>query len=215
VAEVRVQAIADDQNVALRLQWSDAKANDLNVPGGFGDACAIQLPETIEVDVPAPQMGEPGRPVEITYWSAAWQAVVDGRGDSLKDIYPNATVDHYPFQAPSLQEGSPAQTAMEQRYAPARALGNHMAGPRETPVQDLVAEGPGTLKPGPPLGSTGVGRRTDEGWSVVIVRPLPAGLTAEQGTQIALAVWDGGREEVGAQKMRTVWIPLKLAQSEL
>ena len=41
-----------------------------------------------EPTVPAPQMGEAGRSVEITYWSAAWQAIVDGRGDTIQDVYP-------------------------------------------------------------------------------------------------------------------------------
>ena len=158
-------------------------------------------------------MGEPGRPVEITYWRATWQATVDGRGDSIRDIYPRATVDHYPFEAASLKEGSPAQHEMALRYAPARALGNSMAGPRTTPVQDLVAEGPGTISPAPNSensGSRGCGKRTAEGWAVVIVRRLPAGLSANTPSQVAVAVWQGAEEEAGPRKMRTGWIPLTL-----
>jgi hypothetical protein len=50
--------------------------------------------------------------------------------------------------------------------------------------------------------------RTREGWAVVIVRPVPDGLTPGARTVVAFAVWDGGRQEVGARKMRTGWIPL-------
>ena len=209
--EVRVRAMHDGTNVAFLLEWADATKNDLPGPASFTDACAIQFPATPPVrDLPAPQMGEKGRGVEITYWRASWQAVVDGRGDTLRDLYPNATVDHYPFEAASLAEGSPEQKEAALRYAPARALGNAMAGPRKTPVEDLVAEGPGTLAPGTATGSNGKGARTLTGWAVVLSRRLPPGVTAPGRSQVAFAVWEGSDDESGARKMRTVWIPLNV-----
>jgi hypothetical protein len=210
---VRVRALSNGSEVAFRLEWNAPSPSHVSRAEKFPDACAVQLPSKIEPSVPAPQMGEPGRPVEITYWRATWQATVDGRGDSIRDIYPRATVDHYPFEAASLKEGSPAQHEMALRYAPARALGNSMAGPRTTPVQDLVAEGPGTISPAPNSensGSRGCGKRTAEGWAVVIVRRLPAGLSANTPSQVAVAVWQGAEEEAGPRKMRTGWIPLTL-----
>jgi hypothetical protein len=206
--EVRVRALTDGNEMAFRLEWNDETKNDLPRLSMFMDACAIQVPAKIEPTLPAPQMGEPGRPVEIVMWNAAWQAIVDGRGDTIKDIYPRASIDHYPFQAKSLEQGSPEQRAMADRYAPARALRNMMTGPRDTPVQELVAEGPGTLVPREATGSTGHGERTADGWAVVIRRKLSAGLSAQTGSQIAFAVWEAGHEEVGARKMRTGWIPL-------
>ncbi len=207
-SRLRVQAISDGKGLAFRLRWDDPTKDDVVTSATFADACAVQLPAKTEPTLPAPQMGEPGRPVEITYWSAAWQAVVDGRGDTLKDFYPNATVDHYPFQAASLEQGSPQQQAMADRYAPARALGNLMAGPRHSPVQDLIAEGPGTLHPSPSAFSDGRGQRTEEGWAVVLTRPLPQGIQGSSGAQVAFAVWDGSHQEAGARKMRTGWITL-------
>jgi DMSO reductase family type II enzyme heme b subunit len=208
--EVRVRAITDGSQVAFRLQWADAAQDDLPTEARFCDACAVQLPAKIDPTVPAPQMGEPGRPVEITYWNAAWQATVDGRGDTIQDIHPRATVDHYPFDAQSLEKDPAAQRAMALRYAPARALGNMLAGPRETPVQDLIAEGPGTIAAASGRGSTGHGQRTEDGWAVVLTRKLPAGLSAQTGSQVAFAVWEGEMEEAGARKMRTGWINLAL-----
>ena len=209
-ADVRVRAITDGKQVAFRLEWTDESKDDTPGPALFPDACAVQLPSKIEPTVPAPQMGEKGHPVEITFWTAAWQATVDGRGDSIRDIYPNAAVDHYPFQAKPLEKDPGAQHEMAARYAPALALGNHMAGPRDKPVQDLIAEGPGTLSPAPSSDSTGRGQRTATGWSVVIARRLPAGLSPTAPSQIALAVWQGDQEEVGARKMRTGWINLTI-----
>jgi hypothetical protein len=207
-AEVRVRAITDGKRVALRLEWTDATKDDLPGPARFSDACAVQFPARVSADVPAPQMGEKGKAVEITLWRASWQAVVDGRGDTIKDIYPGASVDHYPFQAPSLENGSQAQREMESRYSPARALGSRMAGPRERAVEDLIAEGPGTLSPAPPGGSDGRGRRTENGWSVLISRQMPEGLAPGKRSQVAFAVWEGAQQEAGSRKMRTGWIPI-------
>jgi hypothetical protein len=207
---VRVRALSNGSEVAFRLAWKAPAPSDMPGAARFPDACAVQLPAKIEPSVPAPQMGESGRPVEITYWRATWQATVNGRGDSIRDIYPNAAVDHYPFEAASLEKGSPAQLEMAARYAPARALENHMAGPRKTPVQDLIAEGPGTIMPAPRGESRGCGKWTPEGWAVVLIRKLPAGLTPTVPTQVALAVWQGAEEEAGPRKMRTGWVPLTL-----
>ena len=207
-SEVRVRAFTDGTRIVLRLDWTDPTKDDLPGAARFSDACAVQFPAKAAAEMPAPQMGEQGKPVEIAFWRASWQATVDGRGDTIKDLYPGATVDHYPFQASPLDKGSQPQREMEARYAPARALGNRMAGPRERPVEDLIAEGPGTLSAVPPAGSDGRGRRTSDGWSVQISRRLPDGLAPGQRSQVAFAVWEGAQQEAGSRKMRTGWIPI-------
>jgi DMSO reductase family type II enzyme heme b subunit len=212
--EVRAQAISDGRHIAFRLEWADDTADDVQQPARFSDACAVQLPTSLGPDVPAPQMGEAGKPVEISFWRASWQAMVDGRPDTLQAIHPRANIDHYPFEAPALEPGSPEQREMAVRYAPARALGNDMAGPRERPVEDLVAAGPGTLSPAPEPLSQGRGRRTPSGWTVVISRPLPVGLQSGARTQVAFAVWEGAHQESGSRKMRTGWVPLLLEAAE-
>lgn len=210
--EVRVRALTDGTKLAVRLDWSDASPNDVPGPAKFADACALQTPAKRSPDAPAPQMGEPGRPVEITYWRASWQANVDGRPDDIRALYPAAGVDGYPFDAASLVKGSPEQVAMAKRYAPARAVGNDVAGPRSEPVQDLVGEGPGTLRPAEHARSTGRGVRTPSGWSVVLVRPL-AGGGGDTPDVIAFAIWSGEHGEVGARKMRTGWVPLRVTEA--
>lgn len=206
-AAAEAQAVTDGKGIAFRIAWKTAQRSDVVLPASFSDACAVQLPSTPSADAPSPMMGEAGRPVEISYWRAAWQAAVDGRPDTLRAYYPNAKVDHYPFESASLAAGSPEQKAMALRFAPARAVGNAMAGPRERPVQDLVAEGAGTLRPAEQV-STGAGKPTVDGWAVVIARPLPRGIGPGTRTQVAFAVWQGAKGEVGSRKMRTGWIPL-------
>ncbi|MBM3734774.1 MAG: hypothetical protein FJW39_03235 [Acidobacteria bacterium] len=212
-AEVRVRAVASGSEIAFRLEWTDPVVNDLPGPGRFLDGCAIQIPRVREANPPDPQMGQAAKPVDIAFWRADWQASVNGREDSIRALYPNAAVDHYPFEAKSIEPGSAVAKEMAARYAPAQAVGNRRVGPRVSPVEDMVAEGPGTLSPGPG-GSRGKGERTDGGWSVMIVRKMPEGLAPRQRTQIAFAVWEGSKEETGARKMRTGWIPLSVKESK-
>jgi hypothetical protein len=211
---VRVQAMTDGQRLVFRLSWNDPTMDDLPGPGRFADAVAVQLPAATAADVPAPQMGEDGKAVEITYWSAILQAVVNGRKDDIQAIYPRAKVDHYPFEAASLKTGSPTQQEMEKRYAPARSLGNPMAGPRTVPVQDLVAEGPGTLRPAEKTVSSGTGKYDKDRWTVLLFRPLPNGAQLGGRTQVAFAVWEGSHQEVGGKKMRTAWVPLAVGSAK-
>lgn len=206
--QVMIRSIANGPEIAFRLDWDDADQNDLPGPAKMIDACAVQIPERIEKDLPEPQMGQEGKRVQVTYWRADWQASVDGRGDTIRDLYPNASIDHYPFESKALEQGSSAQKEMAMRYAPARALGNIRSGPRAVPVEELVATGPGTLIPGPPLGAKGKGVHAKARWSVVISRRLPEGLGPGQRSHAAFAIWQGSQQESGARKMRTGWIPL-------
>lgn len=207
---LEVRALTDGANVAFRLAWPDDAEDGGGPTGRFADACAVQLPAVTGPDIPAPQMGEPGKSVLISYWSAATQARAEGKRDDIRAVFPNAAVDHYPFQAPSLAAGSPAQQAMEQRYAPAARLGNVVTGATGRAVQDLVADGPGTITTAPAQVSEGSGARSGSGWAVVLRRPLPEGTAAAGKTQVAFAVWQGGKGEVGSRKMRTAWVPLTL-----
>lgn len=208
--EIQVKAITNGTEVAFRLEWIDETQNDLPGPRHFIDGCAVQLPAKVDPNVPAPQMGEVGKTVEISFWRADWQAIVEGRADNINSIYPNASVDHYPFEAKSLEKDPQAQSEAAARYAPARALGNRRAGPRDQPVEDLIAEGPSTLSPAPNAVSKGKGVRTAKGWAVVMSRPIPGGFSVSTPSQIAFAIWEGSHTEVGARKMRTGWVPLIL-----
>ena len=209
-----MQSVTDGQKIVFRLTWNDPTADDVPGPGRFGDAVAVQLPAAPTPDVPAPQMGENGKPVEITYWSAIFQAVVNGRKDDIHAIYPRAKVDHYPFEAAPLKPGSHAQQEMAKRYAPARRLENPMAGARTVSVQDLVAEGPGTLRAADKSVSSGSGQHSQDGWTVILIRPLPNGAQLGGRTQVAFAVWEGSHQEIGARKMRSAWIPLALGSAK-
>ncbi|MDP1568623.1 MAG: ethylbenzene dehydrogenase-related protein [Vicinamibacterales bacterium] len=212
-AAVRVRALVSGDEIALRLEWADVEADDRPGPGQFPDGCAVQFPQKAAASAPDPQMGQLGQGVDITFWRADWQATVNGRGDTIQELYPNATVDHYPFDARSLERGSDAQRDMATRYAPAVGAGNVRGAWRTSAVEDLVAEGPGTLSPAATTVSRGGGVRTADGWAVVIVRPRPEGLSLQAPATVAFAVWQGGAGEAGARKMRTGWVPLSMREA--
>jgi hypothetical protein len=205
---VRLRALTDGRRLAFRLDWDDATEDSVRIPGRFSDACAVQLPVAVSPDLPAPQMGEKGRPVRIAFWSASAQAAVDGRPDDLKTLFPNAQVDHYPFEAPGLEKNHDEQERLRLSYAPARAVGNPAAGPPRRAVQDLVAHGPGTLAPTGPPDSDGRGRRAGTGWSVLISRPLPEGLAPGTRTHASFAVWNGSEGDVASRKLWVPWTPV-------
>jgi DMSO reductase family type II enzyme heme b subunit len=211
--DVRVRAMTNGTHVAFRLEWVDPELNDLPGAGRFSDGCAVQVPQKAAIAAPDPQMGNVGGGVQITFWRADWQASVNGRGDTIAELYPNASIDHYPFEAPALEKGTDAQAQAARRYAPADAVGNRRGGPRASAVEDLVAEGPGTLTPAPATTSRGRGVRTATGWAVVITRALPDGLSPTSRTQVAFAVWQGGAQEVGARKMRSGWVGLSMRET--
>lgn len=210
VAEIKVKAITDGKMIAYRIEWEDTSKNDVKAPAEFHDACAVQMPATWSAEPPSAQMGQPGQPVIISYWASSMQAIVDGRPNDLKHLYPNAQIDHYPFQAPVLDKDPAKKEEMEKLYAPAHALGNDVAAAPTKAVQDLTAEGPGTLRPAATTAANGKGVRTGGGWAVVIVRPLPSGLAPGAPAVVAFAVWNGSSSDVGSRKMRSEWVPLTM-----
>ncbi|MBI4602049.1 MAG: hypothetical protein HY721_08815 [Planctomycetes bacterium] len=211
VESVRVRALHDGQKIAFCMEWLDASADRLSGPSRFSDAAAVQVPLAAGGDVPDAAMGQRKKAVRIHLWKAEWQEELEKGVDPVKALYPNVTVDHYPYD----QADAKARPAMEALYAPAKALGNPVAARRsDAPTQDLAAEGFGTLTPLHEQVSTGRGVHDGKRWAVTIARPLDPregeALRAGARTYAAFAVWDGAAGNVGARKMRTTWIPLLL-----
>lgn len=210
VPEVQVRAISDASNIVIRLEWQDKTLDDRPVTGSFVDACAIQVPAVSEASVPVVAMGQSTRPVDITFWRADWQAVVDGREDTITALFPNAAIDHYNPKAKPLEKNPAAQAEFALREAPARAVQPGRSGPREEPVEDLIGMGPADLRPAAKNVSKGRGIRTALGWAVVLSRPAPKGFSASKPINIAFAIWEGSHDEVGARKMRSAWVSLMM-----
>lgn len=223
ITSVRVQALTDGQWIAWRLQWDDATA-DMNVDADlFCDAVAIQFPLVRNA---SPFMGARDMQVQIIHWKALWQKDVDEHFQDVQDLHPNYWTDLYWFA-----EKVPGTTVGEARYRvpdsfkdpqslqwfPAYQAGNPMADfHRIQPVQELYAEGYGSLTPQQDSASTARGVWRDGTWTVVFARPLHTDDPLDSQFQSAakrtmsVAVWEGSAGNVGGRKHWSQWFPFSI-----
>jgi DMSO reductase family type II enzyme heme b subunit len=211
VGSVAVSAVRNADHAGFLLEWSDTSADWRTGIDRFGDMVAIAFPVQPGTP-PAPFMGNAGGRVQILQWRADWQSDVERGPISVKELYPDA----YPADFHH-EDHLPAQAAAA--YRGAAGLGNPMSEGRHTSsVQDLMAEGFGSLTPRPVQAGQGSARHDGSGWHVVITRPLAAdgdsapGLSGGTRAWIAFAVWDGSKGEVGARKAWASGVPLEVAE---
>ena len=214
-----VRAVHNGRWIAFRLEWADTSRNASVEVSRFSDQVAMQWPISLDPDV-SPFMGNPGGRVHIVHWKAIWQDDLDKGYQDVQVLHPNFWSDFYymgaqelyPFPVARSFNSPEARVALMGIYA-----GNPVSQPqRPTPVEELMAEGFGTLTTQPRQNAVGRGVWTEGHWRVVIARPLvsddpldaPLGLGREIPT--ALAVWDGAIRNVGARKRFAPWLTLFL-----
>jgi hypothetical protein len=223
VPSVKVSSLNNGSEIAFRLEWSDPTRNDTaNMPDKFSDACAIQFPLSDGGAAPTYMMGDEDKYVHIIHWKAAWEKdIADGYQD-VEHAYPNYNVDGYPL----------AKTVENKAHYPINSFTEEarafMAGiaaenplsdtKRKVPIEELNAQGFRTITTQAQSDAVAKGIWDSSSWKVVIVRKLNSGDSADsilkkgQSTVIAIAVWDGGSENVGGRKNYSAdgWINLKI-----
>lgn len=212
VETLKLRALHDGKWIAFRLEWPDESFDALIGPDLYSDGAAFQVPELAGGDVPDAAMGQKGRPVRISAWKAAWQDRIDKGMDPMRVLYPHGTADHYPHEA--AKEEADRQ-GLARVYSPAVAVGNPVAVHRpDSPTQDLVAEGFGTLEATSRQESVGKGVHDGRRWLLTLARPLDTeqgkALRPGERTYAAFAVWEGSAHNTGSRKMRTGWVPLQI-----
>lgn len=214
VPSVHVQAVTDGGRIAWRFTWSDAQVSAETETGRFSDAVGVQFPL-----VPgAPfMMGGPEMPVHSFYWRAHWQRDIDEGFVDVLTLYPNAWSDVYWFS-----EGWPARVPAsfnDERshlWFPAMRAGNPMSVlDRQSPVEEVKAEGPGSMSHVPGGIAQGTGSWADGKWSVVIHREIVDDAVSRlfapgNSSEFAMAVWDGEADNVGGRKHHSLWIPFEV-----
>jgi hypothetical protein len=223
VAVIEARALTDGKHLAVRLSWEDASVDATVDSGRFTDAVAIMFP----LDPGAAfTMGAANMKVNILQWKAVWQKDIDERFQDVQDVHPNYWFDLYWFAEPTskTQDGRVTYRVPEsfknpvsKQWFTAYSAGNPITQfERRTPVQELVAEGFGTLTAQSEAVADGRGVWKDGRWAVVFVRPLktddPLDVQLSPGaqTQYSLAVWDGAHSDVGGRKQWSNWAPLKV-----
>ena len=202
---VTTRAQHDADRVYFLVEWSDTNP-DVSVVGNldFTDAAALQFPMT--ADATPYTMGGPDLPVNIWQWKAVWQADIDSGFETSADRWPDAQVDYY-------------QQADDPLYRPAEDLGNLNAQrDRTTPIEDLIAEGFGTLTTVDAQTVQGSGEWRDGRWRVVFARSIVGDdqqLTSfgvGSATPVAFALWDGGAGDRNGQKSIAQFIDVQFVE---
>ena len=215
-SELDVQALHDGRWLAFRLRWSDTERSEAGRLGEFSDAAAIEFPLHPAEFPPPIFMGNGAAPVHIFHWRAQYQRDHEIGKPTMKDLYPNLSIDMYPMEYHDPGTADPAASAREQ-FSPGRAVGNPQSFPK-TGVDEIYAEGFSTSSVQESAAS-GHADWQDGAWTLVIVRPLAreGGSSFAPGdrTFAAFAIWQGGKGEVGARKCVTMsWTPLEIAGGE-
>ena len=216
---VSIQAAHDGKRIAFRLRWQDDGADEAGKLDQFSDAVALQFPVKSNTSPPLVFMGAAGDPVHIFHWRAQYQRDAERGKPTMRDLYPNMSVDMYPMEFADPGSAGKASAAQRETFSPGVAEGNPQSFPKRG-VDEILAEGFSTSSVQPDNHSTAKGAWRDGLWTVVIVRELVreggSSLVVGQGTFIAAAVWQGGKREVGSRKSVTMaWTPLLIeAQKE-
>lgn len=206
-----VQAVHDGKRIAFRLTWKDPEKSEAGRLGEFSDALALEFPVKAGA-LPPVMMGAKDMPVHLFHWRAQYQRDQEKGKPSVKDLYPNASVDMYPME---FKESPGGKEGEAEKFSPGRAEGNPQSYPKAG-VDEIVAEGFSTSSVQAGHGSAAKGEWKDGVWTLVIVRPLAieGGSTLEVGHSgnVAFAVWQGGQGEVGSRKCVTMaWTPVTVA----
>jgi DMSO reductase family type II enzyme heme b subunit len=207
ISEMQLRVLHNGREIGFRLEWPDDTVNDLEAMGQFRDSVAVQLPVRGDGTTPV-TMGGPGWPVHILHWKASWQRQLADGPRRVRDAFPYAVNKTTPEQLMG-------EEAARVVY-PALYVGNIAAArERQSPVEELVAEGFGTLTTHDQQRATGNGLLANGRWQVVLRMPMagddgqPA-LQPASSTLLALAAWDGGHGQRGARKHWSNWLSLYL-----
>lgn len=211
VKMVTARALHDGERIYVLLEWADPEANDtVNGYDEWGDAAAVMFPSEPGTQ-PVYTMGNRDGGVNIWQWKAVWQADIERGFVSGTDLYPNTVADLYP------NTGDWSLSTDDSLWRPAEYVGNPLAQRHhDTPVENLVALGYGTLTTSDVQNVDGTGAWQGGKWRALFVRDFAAtgdGLAqfaVGDTTSIAFAVWDGGVGERDGIKSVANWIDLTI-----
>lgn len=209
-ALITVQAAHDGTRIAFRLQWKDTEKSEAGHLGEFSDALALEFPAS-DGPLPPVMMGGKDMPVHLFHWRAQYQRDQEQGKPTMETLYPHKSTDMYPLEFKEVEGGTAAD---REKFAPGVAEGNPQSYAKKG-VDEIIAEGFSTSAVQQGHGSAAHGEWKDGEWSLVIVRPIviEGGSTLKVGTKgnMAFAVWQGGKGEVGSRKCLTMqWYPVNL-----
>lgn len=199
--KLRVRAAHNQRDLGLWLSWEDAARNDqVTLTEAFGDAVAVEFPSVFKGAAALPYigMGSKDRPVNVWQWKASWQLDIDKGFQGVDKAYKGRVPGAIPLD---FRTGETAGASVAQSK-------------KHGPVENLLAEGFGTITSIDAKGITGKGVWDGKRWTVVLRRSLKGTAPGEPSfagvTPVSFAVWEGGQGERNGTKAITRWRFLKL-----
>lgn len=225
-----IQSLHNGKELALRLSWLDATQDDRAVRvDEFRDAVAIQFSLTSD---PPFYMGDHSSNggVNIWLWKADRQKNLDGGYQDVDAAFPQRAVDMYaecPIRSKDMSKVDWPHGNLKEHnplFISAWGAGNLVADPNlKTPVECLVARGPGTLAGKPANVQAVAGKAVyDRGvWAVQFQRTLalPHGHHADADggagderefkpgdyLPVSFAIWNGSGGDRDGKKNISIW----------
>jgi len=200
VNQIKFQSVVNGEGIAFRLEWDDAIADrSSSRHQDFKDAVALEfslgdvLLHTHGHNEPFFGMGNRGKVVNIWQWRADWQTEIETK-EKLEYATKGLDLDTMIFGG---------------EVNPVDALNPF----RDVPVEELNAEGFGTLTPQPQTKQNVLGKGSwkDGKWRVVFYRALESlnkwdiKFESKQPVLIAFAVWDGAHQDRNGRKVVSMW----------
>lgn len=201
---VKVQSLINDQDIGIRLEWNDDTQNQSSSRHqDFKDALAVEFALGDVVlhehghNEPFFGMGNRSKVVNIWQWRADWQQEIEIK-KKLDQVAsdPNMDVRVFGGEVYPVESQTPF---------------------RESPVEELNAEGFGTLTPQPltKQNVSGFGIWKDGKWTVVFKRTVKSlnkwDVDFSKGPILtAFAIWDGAHSDRNGRKTISMWQRLNL-----
>ncbi|MBI4382872.1 MAG: c-type cytochrome [Nitrospinae bacterium] len=205
VNRIKVQSLVNADEIGIRVEWDDEVPNrSSSRHEDFKDAVAIEFALGGAVlhehghSEPFFGMGNRGKVVNIWQWRADWQQEIETK-KKLEYATKGLDLDVMIFGG---------------EVNPVESLNPF----REVPVEELNAEGFGTLTPQPLTKQNvkGKGIWEDGKWKVVFTRSVKslnkwdADFETKSPVLIAFAVWDGVNADRNGRKVISMWQRLNL-----
>ncbi len=222
-----VQALHNDEELAIRMSWIDATEDTRAVrQHEFRDGVAIQF--SLSADPPF-YMGSAGDHggVNIWYWKADREQDLAKGYQDIDQAFPNRAVDGYPPDPAGYANAAQMLEAKAQgapqaylTYMTAWAAGNLVANQQlETPVECLVARGPGTLSAKPANMQLVQGQAVFARgvWTVQLQRAMTFSDASGHDTSdertfkpgdylpVSFAIWNGSAGDRDGKKNISIW----------
>lgn len=219
-----VQAMHNETELALRISWLDVTPDDRAVrQDEFRDAVAVQFALSSDPPFYMGSAGEHGG-VNIWMWKADRQKNITGGYQDVDSAFPNRVVDQYPVPAllgadlMASERPHGVITEHNSEFVTAWGAGNLVASPQlKTPVECLVARGPGTLAGKPANVQFVEGQAVYERgvWYVQMQRSLNLPHEHDEADErafrpgdylpISFAIWNGSAGDRDGKKNISIW----------